>query len=69
MRLYRNYDPYAEPLQMVTSFRALSTTVPIEKGCGLILDWQQSSGSIFAGGDARILRIWDAHQECFCKVC
>ena len=54
---------------MVTSFRALSTTVPIEKGCGLILDWQQSSGSIFAGGDARILRIWDAHQECFCKVC
>lgn len=37
--------------------------VPLRRGSGLILDWIQSSGTILAGGDSRLIRPWDAHRE------
>ena len=65
MHLYRNYDATREdhPLQMVTSFRVLPAMVPVRRGSGLVLDWQQNSGTIIAGGDSRSIRMWDAHKE------
>ena len=63
-RLYRNYDPRADlPLQLVTSFRALNSLVPMKRGTGLVLEWQQGPGIILAGGDSRVIRAWDAHRE------
>lgn len=63
-RLYRNYDPRTElPLQLVTSFRALNSLIPMKRGAGLVLEWQQGPGIILAGGDSKIIRAWDAHRE------
>ncbi|EJD01108.1 uncharacterized protein FOMMEDRAFT_21560 [Fomitiporia mediterranea MF3/22] len=65
IHMYRNYDTtYKDrPLQMVTSFRALSNMIPMKRGSGLVLDWQQNQGVIIAGGDSRSIRLWDANRE------
>lgn len=42
--------------------------VPLRRGSGLVLDWRQESGVIYAGGDARTIRLWDAHRECTSSV-
>lgn len=63
--MYRNYDPTLEqgPLQMVTSFRALNEMVQMRQGTGLVMDWKQTSGTILVGGDARVIKMWDAQTE------
>lgn len=53
---------------MVSSFRAMNTLVPVRRGSGLILEWQQGPGVVIAGGDARTIRLWDAHRECALSV-
>jgi WD40 repeat protein len=65
VRLYRNYDPHLEqgPVQMVSSYRVLNELIQVRQGSGVILDWKQSGGSLLAGGDSRIIRVWDAHTE------
>ena len=30
---------------------------------GLVCDWHQERGLLFTGGDARVIKVWDAHQE------
>lgn len=64
--MYRNYDTSSP--QMVTAFRALSTMVPMKRGSGLLIDWQQSQGLVLAGGDSRTIRIWDANTETIANV-
>jgi regulator-associated protein of mTOR len=69
--MYRNYDPTLEqgPLQMVTSFRALNEMVQMRQGTGLVMDWKQTSGTILVGGDARVIKMWDAQTETQGLVC
>lgn len=38
--------------------------VPVKKGSGMILEWNQRAGIILAAGDSRTIRPWDAHREC-----
>lgn len=65
VRLYRNYDPALEqgPVQLVSSFQALGEVVKVKRGSGLVLDWRQMGGNLLAGGDSRVIRLWDAHTE------
>jgi regulator-associated protein of mTOR len=65
VRIYRNYDPGAEqgPVQLVTAFRALTEMLPLKRGAGLVLDWRQQGGNLLAGGDSRLIKLWDAHTE------
>ncbi|QRW24836.1 WD repeat protein [Rhizoctonia solani] len=65
VRIFRNYDLQRshDPLEMVTSFRALNHTIPLQKGSGLVTDWQQESGLLLVGGDSRVVRVWDGFQE------
>lgn len=65
VRLYRNYDPALEQgsTQLVSSFTALGEIVKVKRGSGMVLDWQQSGGNLLVGGDARAIRLWDAHTE------
>jgi regulator-associated protein of mTOR len=65
VRLYRNYDsdPEQGPIQMVSAFRGLNEMISVRQGSGLILDWKQAGGSLLAGGDSRIIRLWDANTE------
>ena len=64
MRLYRKYE---EPNQtdIVTSWRVLTDMLPSSKSTGTITDWQQGRGALLVGGDARVIRVWDAARE-FC---
>ncbi|CAO3591263.1 unnamed protein product [Absidia cylindrospora] len=65
VRLYRNYDGSdQEDAILVSSWRALKD---IEKSnsrqSGLVCEWHQGRGALFTGGDARAIKVWDAHQE------
>jgi regulator-associated protein of mTOR len=48
---------------MVSAFRGLNELVQVRQGAGVVLDWTQSSGLLFVGGDSRIIKIWDAQTE------
>jgi regulator-associated protein of mTOR len=65
VRVYRNYDPAAEqgPVQLVTAWHVLTEMVALKRGAGLVLDWRQLGGNLLAGGDARVIKLWDAHTE------
>lgn len=73
VRIYANYD---EPSwtsnrgpKLVSSMRALPHLVRSKRPSGLILDWQQITGSLLTGGDSRYVRVWDAHRElCICDI-
>ncbi len=71
VRLYRGYDRplptgSAQP-KILTSFAALPELLRSRRPSGLILDWQQVTGHLLAGGDSRLIRVWDAHRElCVC---
>ena len=30
---------------------------------GLVTEWHQARGLLFTGGDARVVKVWDVHQE------
>ncbi|KAI9272712.1 raptor N-terminal caspase like domain-containing protein [Phascolomyces articulosus] len=65
IRLWKNYDGAdQEDVQLVSSWRALKD---MEKSnirqSGLVCDWHQERGLLFTGGDARVIKVWDAHQE------
>lgn len=65
VRLYKNYDGSdQEQAVLVSSWRALKD---MEKSnsrqSGLVSDWHQARGLLFTGGDARIIKVWDVHQE------
>lgn len=49
--------------QLVTAWQALSDMLPIAKGSGLVIDWDQTSSLMYTSGDVRIIRIWDAETE------
>ncbi|KAJ3570758.1 hypothetical protein NP233_g4189 [Leucocoprinus birnbaumii] len=65
VRLYRNFDPVMEqgPVQMVSAFRALNEIIQTRQGAGVILDWKQSAGTLLVGGDAKVIKVWDAQTE------
>lgn len=65
IRLYKNYDGSdGEDAVLVTAWRAMKD---MEKSnirhSGLVCDWHQGRGTLFTGGDARVIKVWDAHQE------
>ncbi|KAI8333711.1 raptor N-terminal caspase like domain-containing protein [Chlamydoabsidia padenii] len=65
VRLYKNYDASdQEDAILVSSWRALKD---MEKSnsrqSGLVCEWHQGRGALFTGGDARAIKVWDAHQE------
>ncbi|KAI8086100.1 raptor N-terminal caspase like domain-containing protein [Halteromyces radiatus] len=65
IRLYKNYDgSEQEEAILVSSWRALKD---MEKSnsrqSGLVCEWHQGRGALFTGGDARVIKVWDAHQE------
>lgn len=66
VRLYRDYDraptSHGGP-ELVSAFRALPDLLRSKYPSGLHVAWQQVSGRLLAGGDTRLVRLWDAHRE------
>lgn len=56
-RIWRNYES-ATP-QLASSWWLL----PELGRANIVIDWQQSRGCLLAGGDARVIRVWDAACE------
>ena len=54
--------------ELVTSWRALTDLLPSMRGSGLVIDWQQSTGSLLVSGDVRQIRIWDVEREACVQV-
>ena len=68
VRIYRHYDSPAHTAgfrgpELASSFQALPDLVRSKRPSGLIVDWLQGSGHLLAGGDSRVIRVWDAHRE------
>lgn len=62
LRLFRNYES-PEKVELLTAWRALTDLSPGTHNKGLLMDWQQSSGSFLVSGDVRVVRVWDAEKE------
>lgn len=62
-RVFKNYeDPNL--CHIVTSWWLFADLVHHQPHNPLVLiDWQQSRGNLLVGGDARVVRIWDAARE------
>ncbi|KAJ9476364.1 Target of rapamycin complex 1 subunit KOG1 [Pseudozyma hubeiensis] len=68
VRIYRHYDSPAHTAgfrgpELASSFQALPDLVRSKRPSGLVVDWLQGSGHMLAGGDSRVIRVWDAHRE------
>lgn len=52
-------------LEMVTAWQALSGMLPSTRGSGsgLVVGWEQQTGTLLASGDVRFIRVWDTHRE------
>eukprot|EP01117_Protostelium_nocturnum_P006486 TRINITY_DN2337_c0_g1_i2.p1 TRINITY_DN2337_c0_g1~~TRINITY_DN2337_c0_g1_i2.p1 ORF type:complete len:1347 (+),score=433.49 TRINITY_DN2337_c0_g1_i2:163-4203(+) len=50
-------------LKLTSAWRALPNLVSGTKGAGLVTNWQQEHGLLFASGDAGVVRIWDLERE------
>lgn len=68
VRIYSRFEAASGP-ELVSSLRALPDLVRSKRPSGLIVDWQQVTGRLLAGGDSKVLRVWDAHRElCLCDI-
>lgn len=68
VRIYRHYDSPTHTAgfrgpELASSFQALPDLVRSKRPSGLVVDWLQGSGHLLAGGDSRVIRVWDAHRE------
>jgi len=67
VKVWRNCVPdagvVASSPQLVTAWQALTDMLPIAKGSGLVIDWDQTSSLMYTSGDVRIIRIWDVDTE------
>jgi len=67
VKVWRNYVPeggtVSPSAQLVTAWQAVTDMLPIAKGSGLVVDWDQRSSLMYTSGDVRIVRIWDVDTE------
>lgn len=67
VKIYKNFhsdhNDQERPIELVSSWRALTDLLLTPKSTGLISEWQQSRGSLLVSGDVKIIRVWDAPRE------
>ncbi len=56
------------PPVLAAAFTALPDIAPTSRGSGLIIDWQQHSGILAAGGNSETIRLWDVSREQCARV-
>lgn len=50
-------------VELATAFMALPDIAETSRGSGLLLSWQQATGTLFAGGNSNSIRVWDLGRE------
>ncbi|XP_052071445.1 regulatory-associated protein of mTOR-like isoform X2 [Mytilus californianus] len=64
VRIWRNcLSENSDTKELVTAFQAITEPIPLTKGSGLVIDWEQESGRLLASGDVRYIRVWDSVTE------
>lgn len=64
VRIWRNFlSESSDSKELVTAFQAITDPIPLLKGSGVIIDWEQESGRLLASGDVRYIRVWDSTTE------
>lgn len=59
--VWRDYQ--SESPSLVTAWKALIDMLPATRNAGMVLNWEQASGLLYASGDVRHVRVWDTHKE------
>lgn len=62
----RHDSPTISPnsnVELATAFAALPDIAETTRGSGLVLSWQQSTGTLVAGGNSNTVRVWDLGRE------
>lgn len=62
-RVFRNYDEPSQTKIVTTWFLFADLVHQQPRSPHVVIDWQQSRGHLQVGGDARVIRIWDAARE------
>mmetsp|Transcript_2689 Transcript_2689/g.5010 ORF Transcript_2689/g.5010 Transcript_2689/m.5010 type:complete len:1787 (+) Transcript_2689:931-6291(+) len=66
------FDSDETDAQLVTAFFALPELNPSvlpSRGSGMVIEWQQASGRLIAGGNTKVIRCWDVESEkCNIKI-
>ena len=62
-RGYRDGDTVQEGTSLASAFFALPDVAETSRGSGVVLSWQQSSGTLVVGGNSNTLRLWDLGRE------
>lgn len=60
--LHSPHPPVGSP-KLVSAFVAVPDLVPGTRGSGLVMNWQQAAGMMYAGGNSGMLRGWNLRQE------
>ncbi|KAE9139314.1 hypothetical protein PF007_g1081 [Phytophthora fragariae] len=55
--------PSIDSPKLLSAFVAVPDLVPGTRGSGLVMNWQQQAGAMYAGGNSSMLRGWDLRQE------
>lgn len=59
----RSSDKVQETSSIASCFFALPDVADTTRGSGLVMSWQQSSGTLVVGGNSNTLRLWDLGRE------
>ena len=59
----RSSDKVQESASIASCFFALPDVADTNRGSGLVMGWQQSSGTLVVGGNSNTLRLWDLGRE------
>lgn len=63
VRVYRHYSS-PKTIEIASSWRVLTDLASMRRHETLLVaEWQQSRGTLLVGGDARVIRVWDAPRE------
>ena len=65
IKIWRNYctESGSSNVEMVSAWQGVNDMLPTSKGSGLVMDWDQSNGIVYASGDVRVIRLWNAQHE------
>ncbi|KAL4109088.1 hypothetical protein PRIC1_000793 [Phytophthora ramorum] len=58
-----NPHPSIGSPKLLSAFVAVPDLVPGTRGSGLVMNWQQDAGMMYAGGNSSVLRGWNLRQE------
>ncbi|KZO89688.1 hypothetical protein CALVIDRAFT_491487 [Calocera viscosa TUFC12733] len=61
-RIHRDYHEQRS-VSLISAFHAVPDITRSPHGSGIVSEWQQTSGTLIAGGDSKYIRVWNCGKE------